>query len=118
LYEINVLLQNTLAIIIGTLLLNTFCNLLFQDNRSESFPIMPDEFGEHLTRDQRPFLHIESLQILQIHKFMLVLLLFSSDHSSGQETGTVKTEASFCAQLPIFVLILMFVFDMAWHGPL
>jgi len=48
---------------------------------------MPDEFGEHLTRDQRPFLHIESLQILQIHKFMLVLLLFSSLHSSGQGLG-------------------------------
>ncbi len=29
---------------------------------------MPDEFREHLTRDQRPFLHPESLQILQIHK--------------------------------------------------
>ncbi len=26
---------------------------------------MPDEFGEHLTRDQRSFLHPESLQILQ-----------------------------------------------------
>ncbi len=33
---------------------------------------------EHLTRDQRPFLHPESLQILQIHRSMTVLLLFSS----------------------------------------
>ncbi len=44
---------------------------------------MPEEFGEHLIRDQRPFLHPESLQILQIHSSMLVLLLFSSPHSSS-----------------------------------
>ncbi len=42
---------------------------------------MPDEVREHLTRDQRPFLHPESLQILQIHSSMLVVLLFSSPHS-------------------------------------
>ncbi len=30
---------------------------------------MPDEVREHLTRDQRPFLHPESLQTLQIHSF-------------------------------------------------
>ncbi len=41
---------------------------------------MPDEVREHLTRDQRPFLHPESLQILQIHSSMTVLLLFSSPH--------------------------------------
>jgi len=39
---------------------------------------MPDEFGEHLTRDQRPFLCTDSLQILQIPRSMMVLLLFSS----------------------------------------
>ena len=39
---------------------------------------MPDEVREHLTRDQRPFLHPESLQTLQIPSSMLVLLLFSS----------------------------------------
>ncbi len=42
---------------------------------------MPDEVREHLARDQRPFLHPESLQILQIHSSMTVLLLFSSPHS-------------------------------------
>ncbi len=52
-----------------------------QGNSSEFSPIMPEEFGEHLIRDQRPFLHTESLQILQIHSSMLVLLLFSSPHS-------------------------------------
>ncbi len=46
-----------------------------------SFFLMPEEFGEHPTRDQRPLLHPESLQILQIHSSMLVLLLFSSPHS-------------------------------------
>ncbi len=42
---------------------------------------MPDEFGEHLIRDQRPFLHPESLQILQNTSSMLVLLFFSPPHS-------------------------------------
>ncbi len=54
-----------------------------QHNSSEFSPIMPEEFGEHLIRDQRPFLHTESLQILQIHSSMTVLLLFSSPHSSS-----------------------------------
>ncbi len=54
---------------------------IFQFNSSKCSPIIPEEFGEHLTRDQRPFLHPESLQILQIHSSMSVLLLFSSPHS-------------------------------------
>ncbi len=63
-----------------------FYSILFetsicQFNSSKFSPIMPDEVREHLTRDQRPFLHPESLQILQIHSFMTVLLLFSSPHS-------------------------------------
>ncbi len=54
-----------------------------QGNSSEFSPIMPEEFGEHLTKDQRPFLHPESLQIISIsiHSSMTVLLLFSSPHS-------------------------------------
>ncbi len=39
---------------------------------------MPGEVREHLTRDQRPFLHPESLQTLYIPSSMTVLLLFSS----------------------------------------
>ncbi len=63
-----------------------FYSILFetsicQFNSSEFSPIMPDEIREHLTRDQRPFLHPESLQILQLHSSMTVLLLFSSPHS-------------------------------------
>ncbi len=63
------------------------------------------QIREHLTRDQRPFLHPESLQILQIHSFS------SSVHSqgSGQRTGLVIAEAWFWAQWPIFVLFLRFV---------
>ncbi len=33
---------------------------LSQDKSSEFSPVMPEEFGEHLIRDQRPFLHPES----------------------------------------------------------
>ncbi len=48
-----------------------------QFNSSKFSPIMLDEVREHLTRDQRPFLHPESLQILQIHSFFSL----SSPHS-------------------------------------
>ncbi len=63
-----------------------FYSILFetsicQFNSSKCSPIMPDQVTEHLTRDQRPFLHPESLQIHQIHSSMMVLLLFSSPHS-------------------------------------
>ncbi len=63
-----------------------FYSILFetsicQFNSSTFSPIMPDDVRIHLTRDQRPFLHPESLQILQIHSSMTVLLLFSSPHS-------------------------------------
>ncbi len=52
-----------------------------QFNCSKCSPVIPDEVREHLIRDQRPFLHPESLQILQIPSSMMVLLLFSSSHS-------------------------------------
>ncbi len=103
----------------------TFYSILFetsicQINSSKCSPIMPDEVREHLTRDQRPFLPPESLQILQIHSSMAVLLLFSSPHSfhflqgSGQRTGMAIAEAWFCAQWPIFVLFLRFVFGLLY----
>ncbi len=101
-----------------------FYSILFetsicQFNSSTFSPIMPDEFREHLTRDQRPFLHPESLQTLQIHSSMTVLLLFSSlTHllqGSGQRTGMAMiAEAWFCAQWPIFVLFLRFVFGLLY----
>ncbi len=69
---------------------------IFQFNSSKCSPILPDEVREHLTRDQRPFLHPESLQTLYIH-------IFSSVHltqflqGSGQRTEW-PAEAWFCAQ--------------------
>ncbi len=98
-----------------------FYSILFetsicQFNSSTFSPIMPDEVREHLTRDQRPFLHPESLQILQIPRSMTVLLLFSSPHSfsTGQRTGMAIAEAWFCVQWPIFVLFLRFVFGLLY----
>ncbi len=63
-----------------------FYSILFetsicQFNSSICSPIMPDDVREPMTRDQRQFLHPESLQILQIHSSMTVLLLFSSRHN-------------------------------------
>ncbi len=54
---------------------------------------MPDEFGEHLTRDQRPFLHTGSLQTLQIHSSMLILfpLQFSIGFRSGNWVSHGRT---------------------------
>ncbi len=101
-------------------LMAPFYSILFetsicQFNSSKLSPIMPDEVREHLTRDQRPFLHPESLQILQIHSSMTVLLLFSSSliFYRVQVRGLEwPAEAWFCAQWPIFVLFLWIVFGL------
>ncbi len=103
-----------------------FYSILFetsicQFNSSKFSPIMPDEVIEHLTRDQRLFrVRIrdpESLQILQIHSSMTVLLLFSSPHSFStgfrSEDWNGIAEAWFCAQWPIFVF-LRFVFGLLY----
>ncbi len=50
-------------------LIAPFHSILFetsicQFNSSTFYPIMPDEVREHLTRDQRTLLHLESLQTL------------------------------------------------------
>ncbi len=58
-----------------------------QHNSSEFSPIMPEEFGEHLIRDQRPFLHPESLQILQIHSSFSSLHSFSVGFRSEDWDG-------------------------------
>ncbi len=79
---------------------------------------MPDEVRDHLTRDQRPFLHPESLQILQTPSFMTVLLVFSSPthvlQGSGPRTVMAIAEAWFCTQWLIFVLFLRFVFGLLY----
>ncbi len=98
-----------------------FYSILFetsicQFNSSKCSPIIPDEIRELLTRDQRSFLHPESLQILQIHSWCF----FSSVHlthflqGSGQRTGMARAEAWFCAQWPFIVLFLRFVFGLLY----
>ncbi len=87
-----------------------------QHNSSEFSPIMPEEFGEHLIRDQRPFsssrispdpsdsqLHdgASSLQFTS-----LIFYRFRSEDGNGHSRSLV------CAQWPIFVLFLRFVFGL------
>ncbi len=64
---------------------------LYSFNSSKCSPIMPDEVREHLTRDQRPFLHPESLQIF---RFTVSALQFthSSSTGSGQRTPDMRSE--------------------------
>ncbi len=66
--------------------------LISQFNSSKISPIMPDEIREHLTRDQRPFLHPESLQILQIHSFSSSVHLTHLLQGSGQRTPDTRSE--------------------------
>ncbi len=63
-----------------------------QFNSSKCSPIMPDEVREHLTRYQRPFLHPESLQILQIHSFFSSVHLTHLLQGSGQRTPDTRSE--------------------------
>ncbi len=58
---------------------------------------MPDEVREHLTRDQRPFLHPESLQILQIHSFFSSVHLTHFLQGSGQRTGMTSRSLVLCS---------------------
>ncbi len=100
------------------LLAPNYCNVIFQDNSSEFSPIMPEEFGEHLISDQRPFSSSRSLQILQIHSSMLVLLLFSSPHSfsTGFRSGNWNGHSRSLVLCPVthFVLFLRFVFGLLY----
>ncbi len=87
------------------------------DTRSETIPssrITPDlqihsffssvlslifyrvQVREHLTRDQRPFLHPESLQILQIHSFFSSVHSFSTGLRSEDWNGHSRSLLLFC----------------------
>ncbi len=84
-----------------------FYSILFetsicQFNRSKCSSIRTDEVREHLTGYQRPFLHPESLQILQIPSIFSSVHLTHVLQGSGQRTGMDIAEAWFCAQWPIF----------------
>ncbi len=83
---------------------------IFQFNSPKCSSIIPDEVREHLTRDQRPFLHPESLQIfikllsfhnsrtsritpdLQIHSFFSSVHLTHLLQGSGQRTPDTRSE--------------------------
>ncbi len=81
---------------------------------------------EHLTRDQRPCLHPESLQILYIHSSMTVHLLFSSlTHclqGSGQRTGHSRSlvlcsVTPFCVvfEVSVWIIVLLEDPDIAYY---
>ncbi len=100
-----------------------FYSILFetsicQFNSSKFAPILPDEVREHMTRDQRPFLHPESLQILQISSSMTMFLLFSSPRSfstgfrsedwNGQSRSLVLCSGThFCVVFEVCVWIIV-----------
>ena len=90
------------ATIIGTTSFNFLCSLPFQDNSSESSPIMRDEVGEHMAQDLRPFLHAVSLQILQILRSTFVdsASAHPTDFLWGLGRGTVMAMAKplFCGR--------------------
>ncbi len=103
-----------------------FYSILFetsicQFNSSKFSLIMSDEVKEHLTRDQE----IRDHSFIQNHSRPFIFTascwcFFSSVHlthflqGSGQRTGMAKAEAWFCAQWPIFVLFLRFVFGLLY----
>ncbi len=83
-----------------------------QFNSSKFSHIIPDEVREHLTRDQRPFLHPGSLQTLQIPSSMLVLLLFSSPHSFSkgfrpEDWNGHSRSLVLCSVTNLFLIFLM-----------
>ncbi len=80
---------------------------------------MPEEFGEQLTRDQRHFLHSESLQILQIHSSMLVLLLFvhlSFSEGFRSEDWDIHGKRLIVSSVTHFVFILDYSGGRSKHG--
>ncbi len=63
-YEINVFSNTHWPQLTAPFYSILFETYICQFNSSKCSLIMPDEVREHLTRDQRPFLHPESLQTL------------------------------------------------------
>ncbi len=93
-----------------------------QFNSSKFSPIMLDEVREHLTRDQRPLLHTEPLQIIQIHSSMTAFPLFSSPHSfstvfrsedwNGHSRSLVLCSVThFCVVFEVCVWIIVWLED-------
>ncbi len=117
--------ENVSALLNLLILYLLFENSISQFNSSTFSHIMPDEVREYMTRDQRPFLHTEYLQILQIASCMMELLLFSSPHSfstgfrsedwNGQSRSLVLCSVThFCAGL----YLNYYTVGRSKHGPL
>ncbi len=110
------------------LLAPNYCNVLFPAQQLWVFSYNAWRVGEHLIRDQRPFLHTESLQILQIHSSMLVLLLFSSPHSfsTGFRSGNWNGHSRSLVLCPVTHFCVVFevcfldycTVGRSKHGPL
>ncbi len=88
-------------------------------NSSRFSPIMPEEFWEHLTRDQRPF----SSYIISpdpLDSSSMLVLLFSSPHSFSvgfrSEDWDSHGKRFILCSVTIFVFILMFVLDCCPGG--
>ncbi len=81
-----------------------------QHNSSEFSPIMPEEFGEHLIRDQRPFLQTESLQILQIHssslQFTSLIFCRVQVRGLGRPSIILCSVAHFCVYFDVCLGLL------------
>ncbi len=95
-----------------------FYSILFetsicQFNSSTFSPIIPDEVKEHLTRDQRPFLHPESLQIF---RFTASPLQFTHSSSTGfrSEDWNGYSRSLVLCSVTHFVLFLRFVLGLLY----
>ncbi len=88
---------------------------------------------ENMTRDQRPFLHPESLQILQIHSSMLMKLIHlthflqGSDQRTGMFVEVLFTVTHFCVAFEVCIWIIVLgllcldywiIVGRSKHGPL
>ncbi len=71
----------------------------------------PTQTAYSAYRERRywPYVHPESLQILQIHSFFSSVHLTHFLQGSGQRPGMDMAKASFCAQWCIFMLILFWI---------
>ncbi len=80
------------------------------------FSYNADEVREHLTRDQRPFLHPESLQILQIHSFfssvhLTHFLQGSEDRNDHSRSLVLCSVTHFCVVFEVCVWIIVWLED-------
>ncbi len=97
---------------------------IWQFNSSTFSPVMLDEVREHLTRDQRPFLHPESLQTFRFTAPWWCFFSYSSTslhlthflQGSGQRTGHSRsmilcTVTHFCVVFEVSVWIIVLLED-------